>query len=242
VVQSDGKQGPPLTPANKKIRASLMKLLASRDFDTAASGCVMLQAMADDEDLRPIVEELADGSYVDINGRLVIGLELETWEKAAAHYLPAVFWGNRTMVAIYALAASERGLGVVKLDLSGDYSHPNFRQNIDGLANMKNLTNLDLSYSNRLQNIDVICKLKNLTNLNLLGCSALQNIDGLANLHNLTKLDLSWCSSLQNIDAVANLHNLTSLNVYCCSSLQNIDAITIGWNVSGEKTWSRSLT
>ena len=99
---------------------------------------------------------------------------------------------------------------------------------IDGntkvLSDYKDNTSLDLSRCN-LQNVDVLANLTNLTNLNLSGCESLQNVDGLANLNKLISLDLYSCKSLQNVVVLANLIKLTSLVLSSCESLQNVDSL-----------------
>ena len=99
-------------------------------------------------------------------------------------------------------------------------------KNVDFLANLTNLRELDLNNCRTLMNVDGLANLTKITSLDLTYCQSLENVDGLANLTNLTKLYLGYCDALKNLDSLANLSNLTELRLTGCSSLESFDGIT----------------
>jgi len=65
-----------------------------------------------------------------------------------------------------------------------------------------------------LQDVDGLANLPNLTFLYFDQCTSLKNVNGLANCNTLTRLNLKMCGALQNADGLANLSNLISLDLH----------------------------
>lgn len=82
--------------------------------------------------------------------------------------------------------------------------------NILGLEELKNLTNLDLS-NNNLSEIKGLEKLTNLLELNL-SYNILKNLKGIENLINLHYLNVSN-NKIEDLKGISNLSNLSTLNI-----------------------------
>lgn len=87
---------------------------------------------------------------------------------------------------------------------------------ISGMPDLDNLTNLDLSGCAALSNLDILSGLLGLKNLVLKDCSALRDITGLSPLSQLESLDMGGCPEMDDIGPIARLTKLRSLNLKEC--------------------------
>ncbi len=83
-----------LTRETKRARAQLRKLLRSPDRDAVAQGCALLESLASDPEMRPVIEELAGGCGVDGEGHLTFGEEVKRRTRAAHRSLVGI-WATR---------------------------------------------------------------------------------------------------------------------------------------------------
>lgn len=111
---------------------------------------------------------------------------------------------------------------------------------LDGLKNLKSLTNLDLSSGELITNLSPLANLKNLTALNLSNCSKISDLEPLKDLKKLATLNLSSCNNISNLEPLGNLVSLSTLFLSHCDSvydlvpLKNLANLT-GLNLAGCK-------
>lgn len=98
-------------------------------------------------------------------------------------------------------------------------------ENVDDLAQCKNLTHLSLEYCGAIKNVDGLAKCTKLTSLALANCGELQNVDGLLKCTNLTELSLESCSALGNLDGLVNLTKLKVQGWQSYFDLDGCDAL-----------------
>lgn len=103
---------------------------------------------------------------------------------------------------------------------------------VNQLAKLNKLEDLDLSYGFELTNIEGLAALKNLKRLNLEECRELSDLTPLSELTRLKYLDLNNCESLSDLSPLASLHQLDYLNLFGCdritdlSPLANLQSLT----------------
>ena len=102
-----------------------------------------------------------------------------------------------------------------------------YNDNINALANCRNLTSLELYSSDDddiLTDISALSSIPNLTTLYIESCEVLKDISPLGNCQNLTEISISWCDSL-DISGLGNCQNLTTLSFEGCDSLTDVSVL-----------------
>tara|TARA_B100001287_G_C22646782_1_gene513150 strand:- start:415 stop:1488 length:1074 start_codon:yes stop_codon:yes gene_type:complete len=95
----------------------------------------------------------------------------------------------------------------------------------DGLSNLKNLTILYIE-STLIKNVDDLANLTNLLELDLEGCTKITNLDGLLKLTKLTDLSFWYGRSLTDISGLAHLKNLKNLDLSFCEEINDLSYLS----------------
>ena len=95
----------------------------------------------------------------------------------------------------------------------------------DGLSNLKNLTILYIE-STLITNVDDLANLTNLVELDLEGCTNITNLDGLLRLTKLTDFSFWYGRSLTDISGLAQLKNLKNLDLSFCEEITDLSYLS----------------
>ena len=99
-------------------------------------------------------------------------------------------------------------------------------KDIEYLAQLTNLTNLEIDYCSSLENIDFLADLSNLTHLRITNVYDKGHYRVLSNLINLTHLEIGENDGLKNIDFLSDLTNLVHLDLNFLYVLEDIYAVS----------------
>ena len=98
-------------------------------------------------------------------------------------------------------------------------------KDIEGLAQLPNLTNLEFNYCTELENLDVLANLSNLTHLRLANLFSTEDFSVLANLSNLTHFEICENDNIKNIDFLSTLSNLIHLDLNMLYGLEEVNSL-----------------
>lgn len=107
-----------------------------------------------------------------------------------------------------------------KLDLSN-----NGLKDVQCLANLTQLTELNLRGNRQLADVSALAELTQLEELTLIECDTLSNLNGVNGLTRLTTLRLTDCDSLTSFAELGGLMSLRTLVAYDCDQLVDIGGI-----------------
>jgi len=97
---------------------------------------------------------------------------------------------------------------------------------VNQLAKLNKLEDLDLSYGFELTNIEGLAALKKLKRLNLEECRELIDLTPLSELTRLKYLDLNNCESLIDLSPIARLNQLEFLDLTGCEKIKNFSILS----------------
>lgn len=200
-------------------RSALRKHIGSTDMVVVTEGIAMAKAMAGDATQRAIVDELLEGTHIDVLGRLVAGPELKKRVKA----------DFRSLVGINVLLTAQPNISMNTFQ-----SPPNLPSR---MVKGQMIPSKPDPWCAALHNLDAFAGLQGLTRLSLVGCNALSDVSGVrqTGLQHLTVQRSPNATAVPALKGLDALTALISLNLTCAHSrtvdglaaLTNLQAITL---------------
>ena len=189
--------------------AAIRGLLGQNDIDAVRQGIGLLRAL----DKREIWEQLAKGSQIDDEGRLV--------SSHTSELRGAVSQAHRQEVALWVL----RGSGALDTVKTLTLDACEALDNLDALCGLSSLETLCLEGCGSLTSLDTLRDLPALQELRLIECDAIERLDGLGAIQSLRTLRLWWCGTIVSLESLPQSLELQTLDLSWCKRVTDLTGL-----------------